>query len=114
MKLQSQALNKMLNVIKRVRKDYPEISVTHLEILMIILQSERLYMTDLSSRLPDLDKANLSQLCGLLSHYGCGKQKGGYGLINLIEDSTDRRYKIIVLTQKGKQLASDFEKILGE
>jgi len=60
------------------------------------------HVTDLLKR-SKLSKGTVSRQLAVLSDIGRGK-KEGLDLLKLMEDPTDRRYKIVKLTPKGQEV----------
>jgi DNA-binding MarR family transcriptional regulator len=109
-----EAQRKLLDIRKlfRVWKELDETAtLTSIDAFLVIASSQSISMTELIKRV-DCSKSHTSLVTALLSVYGRGK-KQGLGLINIIEDPNDRRYKIITLTKKGIQVAEQIEAILS-
>jgi hypothetical protein len=105
-------LQKLIQIVQEVRKVAPDIPLKHFEALLICCRKDRTPLTDLTRQLYLGNAANVSQIAGLLATYGRGKAGGGLGLLHLVEDDENRRYKNIILSKKGTALKDEILKLL--
>lgn len=104
-------LSKFHRIANLFRTDDQYAGLATLDVFLLIVESNgRIHNGDLLKR-SGLTKSHLSLITSQLSPYGRG-DKPGLGLIDLIDDVSDRRYKIVILTTKGNALASEIEGII--
>lgn len=83
------------------RRNIKQLATSHGDILSALFQHEPLSMKDLAKRI-DRDKSTVTTLIDKLIEIG---------YVRTQKDTGDSRVILVFLTEKGKQLQSDFEEI---
>jgi DNA-binding MarR family transcriptional regulator len=90
----------------RVFKDLdPDATVSTLLAFCYIKRDGYTHVADIISQ-TGFDKSTVSRQLAVLSNIGRGKKKG-LDLLRIHEDPSDRRYKIVNLTDKGRKVMEE-------
>jgi DNA-binding MarR family transcriptional regulator len=104
----SLAFARLASVVREVRREYPRMELGQLQILLIILASPAVRMTDL--RIPtELTRSAISRTVQALSDTSYllgagGDRRDGLGLVEVAVDPFDARSRIVHATPKGSAL----------
>lgn len=103
-------MKQILRVINKFREYENEITANAISTLLILIeQGGVVSQKELGDRL-GIPQSTVSRT---VAHLGEGSfKKEGLGLVTTREDPKDRRFKIVVFTPKGKNLASEVEAIV--
>ena len=102
----------LITVLKTFRDVNPDATVGAILLFCLIKRNGNTHVADLIQN-SGLNKATVSRNIDILTSRGRG-QKQGLGLIQDMEDPMDRRYKVVVFTDQGKNLHDKILNIIGK
>lgn len=112
-------LNIIVELCAAVRQVHPEMTVSQLQVLAIVVTNPGISMAQIAER-TGLMEGSVSRIVSLLSQYGSRSAKG-YGsrsakalnLFQMDQDADDRRFRTLTVTPKGKRLVDQLAGLLS-
>jgi DNA-binding MarR family transcriptional regulator len=104
---ETQSYKLLLNVTAKVRALDVDMTLLGFSTLLAVMEHDGIGMADLTHRVKT-STSSLSRVIAVLSGHGY-RTKAGLDLVSIKDDPTDRRYRNIYLTDKGKKLAKEMD-----
>ena len=94
----------LIRALDEFRRLDPDPTVQVVQALLAVAVWEEAALHELAARL-DVSPSTISRNMGMLGEYGRG-QKKGLRLVLVHEDPQDRRYKVVRLTPRGREVVA--------
>jgi DNA-binding MarR family transcriptional regulator len=99
------SLRNLSEKLNKFRVVYPEMPVQQMLLLLILGVEVSMPQKELADRLK-MSSAAVSRNIATLSTLTTGTSKAGLGLVSWVDHPSDRRSKLVVLTEQGRNLVA--------
>lgn len=105
-----ETLDPLVRVLEALRTLDPDLPIQYALSFLTIAQNEGLSIRDLSERLGIAQSSASRNVAALSKWHSFGK--AGHDLVQAEEDPRERRRKIITLTERGRELATQLSELI--
>lgn len=105
-----ETLDPLVRVLEALRTLDPDLPIQYALSFLTIAQNEGLSIRDLSERLGIAQSSASRNVAALSKWHSFGK--AGHDLVQAEEDPRERRRKIITLTERGRELATQLSDLI--